>query len=141
VAGHYAAWNYFQSLDNADNKAFVARFKQRFGRDRVLDDPMEAAYIGVKLWTDSVRNAGTADLAPVKNILAQQSMAAPQGIVAVDYDTRHLWKKVYIGKARADGQFDVVWQSAQTVHPAPFPFYRSHAEWLAVQQAFPGAKP
>jgi len=141
VAGHYAAWNYFQSLDNADNKAFVARFKQRFGRDRVLDDPMEAAYIGVKLWTDSVFFTGTADLAPVKNILAQQSMAAPQGIVAVDYDTRHLWKKVYIGKARADGQFDVVWQSAQTVHPAPFPFYRSHAEWLAVQQAFPGAKP
>lgn len=139
VAGHYAAWNYFQSVDSGENKAFVARFKQRFGRERVLDDPMEAAYIGVKLWADSVRNAGTADLTPVKNVLAQQSMAAPQGIVAVDFNTGHLWKIVRIGKARSDGQFDIVWQSEAIVHPAPFPFYRSRPEWLAEQRALAGA--
>jgi urea transport system substrate-binding protein len=139
--GHYAAWNYFQSLDNAGNKAFVARFRQRFGRDRVLDDPMVSSYTGVMLWVDAARNQGSADLASLKPTLAQETMIAPQGIVAVDYDTRHLWQKVYIGRARADGQFEIVWQSAQPVHPAPFPFYRSYAEWLAVQQALPGAKP
>ena len=139
VAGHYAAWNYFQSLDNAGNKAFVARFKQRFGKERVLDDPMEASYIGVKLWADSMRSAGTTDLTLVKNILAQQSMAAPQGIVEVDFDTRHLWKTVRIGKARRDGQFDIVWQSEAAVHPAPFPFYRNHQKWLADQRALLGA--
>lgn len=138
VAGHYAAWNYFQSVDSDENKAFVARFRQRFGKERVLDDPMEAAYIGVKLWADSVRNAGTADLTQVKNILAQQSMAAPQGIVAVDFNSGHLWKTVRIGRARADGQFDIVWQSDAAVHPAPFPFYRSRPEWRAEQQAFAG---
>lgn len=141
AAGHYAAWNYFQSLDNAGNKAFVARFKQRFGMDRVLDDPMVASYIGVKLWADAVRSQGSTDLALVKTVLAQQTLLAPQGIVAVDYDTRHLWKKAYIGKARADGQFEIVWQSAQPIHPAPFPFYRSREEWLSMQQALPGAKP
>ena len=139
VVGHYAAWNYFQSLDNAGNKAFVARFKQRFGKERVLDDPMEASYIGVKLWADSMRSAGTTDLTLVKNILAQQSIAAPQGIVEVDFDTRHLWKTVRIGKARRDGQFDIVWQSEAAVHPAPFPFYRNHREWLADQRALLGA--
>ena len=139
VAGHYAAWNYFQSVDSDENKAFVARFRQRFGKERVLDDPMEASYIGVKLWADSVRNAGTADLTPVKNILAQQSMAAPQGIVAVDFNTGHLWKTVRIGRARADGQFDIVWQSDAAIHPAPFPFYRSRPEWLAEQRALAGA--
>ena len=139
VAGHYAAWNYFQSVGSDENKAFVARFRQRFGRERVLDDPMEASYIGVKLWADSVRNAGTSDLTPVKNILAQQSMAAPQGIVAVDFNTGHLWKTVRIGRARADGQFDIVWQSDAAIHPAPFPFYRSRPEWLAEQRALAGA--
>jgi len=139
VAGHYAAWNYFQSVGSDENKAFVARFRQRFGRERVLDDPMEASYIGVKLWADSVRNAGTSDLTPVKNILAQQSMAAPQGVVAVDFNTGHLWKTVRIGRARADGQFDIVWQSEAAVHPAPFPFYRSRPEWLAEQRALAGA--
>lgn len=135
VAGHYAAWNYFQNLGSEENRAFVARFKQRFGKERVLGDPMEASYIGAMLWADSVRSAGTADLTPVKNILAQQSMAAPQGIVAVDFNTGHLWKTVRIGRALPDGQFDIVWQSEAVVHPAPFPFYRSRQEWFAEQQA------
>ena len=141
TAGHYAAWNYFQSLDSAENKSFVARFKQRFGRNRVLDDPMEASYIGVKLWIEAVRSQSSTDMALIKTTLAQQTLIAPEGIVAVDYETRHLWKKVYIGKARADGQFEIVWHSAQPIHPAPFPFYRSRAEWLEVQQALPGAGP
>ncbi|MFZ2301571.1 MAG: ABC transporter substrate-binding protein [Gallionella sp.] len=141
AAGHYVAWNYFQSLDNAENRAFVERFKQRFGRDRVLDDPMVASYIGVRLWADAARSLGTTDLASLKAALAQQTLLAPQGIVAVDYDTQHLWKKAYIGKARADGQFEIIWQSAQPIHPAPFPFYRSREEWLSMQQALPGAKP
>ena len=141
TTGHYAAWNYFQSLDNAENKAFVERFKQRFGRDRVLDDPMEASYIGVKLWVNAARSMSSTDIKLVKTILAQQTLHAPEGIVAVDYATGHLWKTVLIGKARADGQFDVVWESPQPVRPAPFPFYRSHAEWLAAQRALLRAQP
>jgi len=139
--GHYAAWNYFQSLDNAENKAFVARFRQRFGKDRVLGDPMVASYIGVKLWADAVRSQGSTDLALLKNVLAQQTLLAPPGVVAVDYDTRHLWKKAYIGKVRADGQFEIVWQSAQPIRPAPFPFYRNRTEWRGIQQALSGAQP
>ncbi len=141
TAGHYAAWNYFQSLDNAENKAFVERFKRRFGMERVLDDPMEAAYIGMKLWVNTVRSINTTDMKQVKTILAQQTLLAPEGVVAVDYATGHLWKSVLIGKARPDGQFDIVWKSVQPIRPAPFPFYRSHAEWLAVRQALPGAQP
>src|SRR5574340_1383694 len=141
AAGHYAAWNYFQSLDNAENKAFVARFRQRFGADRVLGDPMVSSYIGVMLWVDAVRSQGSADLVSLKNTLAQETLLAPQGIVAVDYDTLHLWKPVYIGRMRGDGQFEIVWRSVQLVHPAPFPFYRSHAEWHTIQQTLPGAQP
>ncbi|MDO8810715.1 MAG: ABC transporter substrate-binding protein [Gallionella sp.] len=141
ATGHYAAWNYFQSLDNAENKAFVARFKQRFGKERVLDDPMEASYIGAKLWVDAVRSQNSTDLALIKTTLAQQTLLAPEGIVSVDYDTRHLWKTANVGKVRADGQFEIVWKSTQPIHPAPFPFYRSRAEWLSMQQALPGAKP
>jgi urea transport system substrate-binding protein len=141
ATGHYAAWNYFQSLDNAENKAFIQRFKQRFGKERVLDDPMEASYIGVQLWVGALRSQDFTDMAMLKTMLAQQTLLAPEGIVAVDYDTRHLWKTTYIGKARTDGQFEIIWQSPQPVHPAPFPSYRSRAEWLDLQQAIPGAQP
>lgn len=140
MEGHYAAWNYFQSIDSARNKAFVERFRKRFGEERVLDDPMEASYIGVRLWVDSARSAGSTNMALLKSILAQQTMPAPEGIVSVDIDTRHLWKTVRIGKARSDGQFDIIWQSSQPVHPAPFPLIHSHGEWRAKLALLEGAK-
>ena len=49
VAGDIASWNYFQSLDEAHNRTFVADFKARYGQDRVIGDPMVAAYEGVHL--------------------------------------------------------------------------------------------
>ena len=134
MTGNYAVWSYFQNIDSAENKAFIAKFKKRFGRDRVLDDPMEASYIGVRMWINAVREAGSADLSLVKTLLKQQSMRAPEGVVAMDFSNNHLWKTVRIGKARDDGQFDVVWQSGQPVRPAPFPYYRSRSAWAAMQQ-------
>lgn len=137
MAGHYAAWNYFQSLDNADNHAFVERFRRRFGADRVLDDPMEAAYISIQLWVQAANSSGTTDIAPVKTRLETDSLRAPEGIVAVDGDTLHLWKMVRIGRARADGQFDIVWQSRHSVAPAPFPFFITHDEAMKLARGVP----
>jgi urea transport system substrate-binding protein len=141
VAGHYAAWNYFQRLASDENKAFVERFKQRFGRERVLDDPMVSSFIGVRLWLEAARSQGSTDLELVKTTLAQQTLLEAKGIVAVDYSNRHLWQTAYIGRARADGQFEIAWQSAQPLRPSPFPYYRSKAEWLAVRKALMGAQP
>jgi urea transport system substrate-binding protein len=38
---------------------------------------------------------------------------------------------VFIGRVRADGQFDVVWTSRTSVRPVPFPISRSRPEWEA----------
>ncbi len=100
MAGNYAAWNYFQSVASDENRAFIKRFRRRFGQARVLDDPMEAAYIGVRLWVNARREADTQGMPAVKAELKQQTMNAPEGIVAVDGDTQHLWKTVRIGRAR-----------------------------------------
>lgn len=132
MAGHFSAWNYFQSVQSDENRAFIERFRRRFGQQRVLDDPMEASYIGVKFLVNALRVADTQDLSTVKTVLAQQTLSAPEGVVAVDAGTRHLWKPVRIGKARADGQFDIVWQSGRSMAPAPFPFFISHAESRAM---------
>jgi urea transport system substrate-binding protein len=137
MAGHYAVWNYFQSVQSDENLAFIDHFRRRFGQERVLDDPMEAAYIGVQLWVNALRSAGTLEMSTVKTILTQQTLAAPEGIVAVDADTRHLWKPVRIGKARADGQFDLVWQSGGSMAPAPFPFFIPRAGLSAMTEGAP----
>ena len=134
MAGHYAAWNYFQSLDRPQNKAFVRAFQARYGADRTTSDPMVAAYNSVLLWAQAVREAGTADVRQVRASLRHQSLDAPEGIIAVDPETQHTWRPVYIGQIRTDGQVDVVWTSRTAVRPMPFPISRSRTEWEAFVQ-------
>jgi urea transport system substrate-binding protein len=138
---HYATWSYFQSLPGEGNRRFVAAFQQRYGADRVTNDPIVATYVGVKLWAQAVRDAGTDAPKQVNHALLLQTMAAPSGIAAVDRRTRHLWKPVYIGKARPDSQFDLVWHSGEALRPIPFPDYRSQQEWERLAMEHFGAMP
>lgn len=138
---HYAVGSYFQSIPGETNRHFVAAFQQRYGSDRVTSDPVEAAYVGVRLWAQAVRDAGTADPEQVNRAMLLQSMAAPSGIAAVDRGTRHLWKPVRIGKARVDGQFDLLWSSGDALRPDPYPDYRSRFEWARLVTELSAATP
>ena len=129
MAGHYAAWCYFQSLERPENLAFVRAFKARYGADRTTSDVMVTAYNSVHLWAQAVREAGTIDVRQVRAALRHQSRNAPEGIIAIDPETQHAWRPVFIGRIRPDGQFDVVWSSRTAVRPVPFPISRSRSEW------------
>ncbi len=129
MAGDYAAWNYFQSLDTPENKRFITAFRQAAGPKAVTSDPVEAAYFGVHLWAQAVQEAGTDDPAAVRRAIRGQGFAAPEGLVYVDGDTQHTWKTVRIGRIREDGQFDIVWASRKPVRPLPFPIFRTRREW------------
>lgn len=131
MTGNYAAWNYFQSIDRPENLAFVRAFKARYGGDRTTSDVMVAAYNSVHLWAQAVREAETADVRPVRNAMRHQSLNAPEGIIAVDPETQHTWRPVFIGQVRGDGQFEIRWQSRTAVRPVPFPISRSRPEWEA----------
>jgi urea transport system substrate-binding protein len=132
LKAHYAAWGYFQSLDSIENRRFVAAFKTRFGADRVTSDPMEAAYIGVRLWARAVIDAGNEAPAAVNHSILRQSLQAPSGIVTVDAASRHLWRMARIGQMQFDGQFRQVWATSQPLRPTPYPFYRSQHEWREI---------
>jgi len=131
MVGHYAAWNYFQSIDSEENKRFVSAFKERYGADRVTSDVIAAAYNSVYLWANAVRESGNTDVQQVRNSLRQQSLNAPEGIIAVDPSTQHTWRPVYIGKIQADKQFEIVWTSNGSVRPVPYPITRSKRDWTA----------
>src|SRR6185295_9369970 len=85
----------------------------------------------VYLWANAVENAGKTDTESVKKMLANQSLEAPEGVVYIDPENQHTWKKVRIGKIRSDGQFDVVWSSDKPVRPVPYPIYKSKEKWNA----------
>jgi urea transport system substrate-binding protein len=127
--GDYAVWNYFQTLDGPRNEAFVNAFRARYGQNRVVSDPMEAAYCAVKLWAQAVEDAGTENTDAVRKTILDQSMAAPEGVILIDPETQHAWRPVRVGRIRADGQFDIVWDSRRPIRPQPFPLSRTPAEW------------
>ena len=129
VAGQYASWNYFQSINQPANQAFVESFRGRFGRDRAVSDPMEAAYVGVKLWAQAVAEAGRLATSDVQRALHRQSLEAPEGVVSIDLETQHSWKVARIGRVSKDGQFEVVWASDCPLRPVPFPVFRTKTEW------------
>jgi len=131
IAGDYAAWNYFQSLTSAENLAFVGKFQEKFGSRRVLTDPMEAAYIGVKLWAAAVAEARSDRPADIRRALENRRCHAPEGEIRIDPTTQHAFKTPRIGRIRADGQFDVVWTASKPEAPQPYPPSRSAEAWKA----------
>lgn len=121
AVGFYACMGYFQSLDNPVNKKFIKAFKDRYGQNRVIGDPMECAYNSVYLWKAGVEKAKSFKPAEVIAASAGLQIDAPEGIVRIHQTNHHVWKKVRVGRARPDGQFDIVWESPQLIEPNPFP--------------------
>lgn len=130
MVGDYAAWNYFQSIDSAENQAFITRFQAEYGADRVTSDPIETGYSSVYLWAQAVEKAGTMDINSVKDALSNIQLLAPGGILMVDPNNQHLWKIARIGQINQQGQFDIVWDTNLTVQPIPYPPSRQPEEWV-----------
>jgi len=116
LVGHLAAWNYFQSIKNPANDAFIKEW-QAFTKNpkRTTNDPMEAHVIGFKMWVKAVEKAGTVD--PDKVIPALPGIEVPNltGGTSVMLPNHHITKPVFIGEIKADGQFDVVWKTSGLV--------------------------
>src|SRR4028118_1816986 len=120
LKGHYAAWNYFMTVESPANTKFVQAFKAKYGNDRVTNDPMEAAYIMVYLWKQAVEKAGTADdLEKVRAAALGQTFDAPGGQVTMDVN-HHLSKFVRLGEVREDGLFNIAFATPAAVKPIPW---------------------
>lgn len=121
IEGAYACMKYFQSLENENNQEFVAAFKEMWGDDMVIGDVTQAAYLGPWLWKAAVEKAGSFDVDKVREASPGIELeSAPEGYVKV-HPNHHLWSKTRVGKAQADGQYEVVFETADLVEPDPFP--------------------
>jgi len=124
VQGHYAAWSYFQSLDTPESKAFVKSFKKNFGLDRVVDDPMEAAYTQVMVWKEAYKRANSSDPLKIREVLEKgMEFDAPGGRIKVDPKTHHMYKKFRLGQIQLDRQFKIIYESKDLIAPDPFPTF------------------
>ncbi len=120
--GDYTCWNYYQSIKSPENKVFVRDFLKVYGADKKIEDPMEAAYIGVHLWAQAVNKAKSISSQDVQHSVKGQVYLAPEGIVIVDKANNHLWKTVRIARLSPYEKFNIVWSSKRPVKPNPYPF-------------------
>jgi urea transport system substrate-binding protein len=112
LVGHLAAWNYFQSVYNDNNEAFIDQWHAFTGDDkRVTNDPMEATYIGFNMWVKAVEKAKSTDTDKVADAMIGIQTPNLTGGTAVMNENHHLSKPVLIGEIQDDGQFAVVWET------------------------------
>jgi len=116
LVGHLAAWNYFMSVDAEVNDEFIDGWLDFIDDDdRVSNDPMEAHYIGFKMWVEAVNKAGTTDSNAVQEAIIGVAVPNLSGGIATMMPNHHITKPVLIGEIQSDGQFDIVWQSSGSV--------------------------
>ncbi|MFT5806991.1 MAG: urea transport system substrate-binding protein [Moritella dasanensis] len=137
LVGHLAAWNYFMSVDTEANDEFIETW-QKFTKDenRVTNDPMEASYIGFKMWVKAVEKAGTTDSDAIQDAIIGVTVPNLTGGYATMMPNHHITKPVLLGEIQDDGQFETVWETTGVVAgdawsdylPSSKPLYSS---WLA----------
>lgn len=127
LVGHLAAWNYFMSVKNPENEAFKKQWAAWVkannlpgGDKRVTNDPMEATYVGIHMWAQAVKKAGSTDPDKVRAAMYGQTFKAPDGFTLTMGDNHHLYKPVMIGEVKGDGQFSVVWKTPKPVRAQPW---------------------
>ena len=128
LVGHLASWNYFMSIKNPQNDAFISKYKAWAKKNGVpnagtvvTNDPMEATYVGIHMWKQAVEKARATDTDKVIAALSGQTFKSPSGFtLTMDKTNHHLHKPVFIGEVRADGQFDVVWKTKSPIRAQPW---------------------
>ena len=124
--GHYAAWNYFETTRTPLNPAFVAEFKKRYGKNQVVDDPIEHGYVNVYLWSKAVEKAKSTAPMAVRSAVFTVELDAPQGKVKVDPRNQNMYQVARIGEIESSGMFKEVWNSGKIVAPEPYSPYISN---------------
>jgi urea transport system substrate-binding protein len=128
LVGHLAAWNYFMSLKNPANTAFIQKYRAYAKKNHlanadkvVTNDPMEATYVGIHMWKQAVEKAKSTAADKVIPAVGGQTFTAPSGFVLkMDETNHHLHKPVFIGEIRPDGQFNVVWKTKAPIRAQPW---------------------
>src|SRR6201987_4657094 len=111
---------YFESIDSAENRAFVARWKARHGSDSHVSVDSQSTYVCVMLLARAIRRAGSADVAAIRRAAPNHRYDSPQGPVWVDPDNNHCFLIPRLARAARDGQFRIFWEADAPERPDPY---------------------
>ena len=108
--GLVVIYPYFQELDNATNKAWVAKWHERFGADYTyITDSACTVWNGWHLWAMAANKAGSVERAAVTEALESGlTFDSPEGTIKLDPQSHHVVHTVHLAKVNANHGFDIV---------------------------------
>jgi urea transport system substrate-binding protein len=119
VTDSYAAWNYFESLNNPMNKKFLVAYHAKYPNSP-MDDPMVHGYIDVLIWAEAVKKANSFDPNAVRKAATQLGWENSVMGKIKFAPNQSLYQTAYVAKLQPDGQFNILWQSKEPLFPQPY---------------------
>ena len=120
LKGQYVSWSYFATSDSSKSRQFVSRYREKFGGEKRVGEPIEAGYLSVFLWASACEKAGSFDIEAVRIAAKNLSYIAPEGFVTIEGSNQHLNKYARIGRIAEDGSINQVWSTENPVRPDPY---------------------
>lgn len=121
--GSVAAAPYFETVKTERNKAFVSRFKRRFGDEEHTNMCLEAAYFQVQLFAKALANAGEMDTDLLRSLVLGSECEAPQGTIKINETCNHTNLFTRVGRVDRAGRFQIVQESETAVTADPYLVY------------------
>ena len=135
IRGHYVIAPYFQSLDSAENRRFLAVARRLNSASPDVSAFFAQAYSAVHMLAGAMALAGTDAPEAVHAAALSSLYASPFGPVQIDAATNHAVLTPRIGRANGAGGFDIVSEIEMPIAPDP---YLAHSQ-LAVRGAPEGS--
>jgi urea transport system substrate-binding protein len=116
ATGVYIAQSYLTSIDNPQNKSFIAGLDKMFGKDvKTPNDLSEPEYDGIYLYKAAVEKAGSFDEAKVLKVMGDVTFTGARGPINMGHQ-HHAPLTMYLGQVQGDGSVKVI-QTFPNVDP------------------------
>lgn len=118
--GHLSVSPYFGSLDSPQNRNFTRMFESRYGTTNMPGVYSEVCYSLMHLFANAAKQCDAEDSDEVIAALSGSVFKGPNGDMFLDMETNHFTLRPLIGKATADGSFDIIHRSPYVVKADPY---------------------
>lgn len=115
--GLYSSFDYFNTLDTPESKAFVEAYQAAFGTDTTVTNLAEGAYHGIYLIKAALEKAENWDTDSIIAACSGLEVETPGGTIKIDETNHHAWLNSYIGRVNSEGTFDIVYKSDGLLEP------------------------
>ena len=117
--GNYASFDYFNSIDTPENRAFVKKYQELFGTATTVTNSAEGAYHGVYILAKAIENAKSLSAQDIIAAAAGVEVNAPSGKIRMHESNHHCYLNTYIGQVQEDLSYKILASSDGLVEPIP----------------------